>query len=292
MVKITPYFGLIMETSKIAVITGGTDGIGKETAISLSQKGYHIVLIARNESKANSVCDTIKQTGGSCEFILCDLSSLSSVYKASNLLKDRYPSIHLLINNAGVFLRRRSLSQDGFEMNFAVNHLSHFLLTTEILPNLNNTEDSRIINVSSQLHWDAKPNFQDMQMEKDYQMMNAYNCSKLYNIYFTRELAERLKDSKTIVNALHPGVVNTALTRDFNPILRFFIGIFNSIFFDTPAQGAEPSVHLSVSEELKGISGKYFNKKVEEPSSPLSQRIEHQKFIWRYSEELLKKMVK
>ncbi len=278
---------------KTILVTGGTEGIGKATVFQLARLGNSVFILARDKNKAEAVVKEIRASfsNASVGYFLADLSSLSQVYETAHSIKEELPVIDVLINNAGLTSVQRKLSKDGLELTFAVNHLSHVLLTNTLLENLQQSKQGRILMVSSKLHESAKPNLSDLQMEKSYSMMNAYNCSKLYNIYYAQELSKRLSGTPVTINSLHPGLVNTEIARDIKGIAGSFYATFIKPFFLTPEQGAETSAYLAMSEEVKSVTGKYFVKCKEAKVSQLAKNLELQEQVWNLSEDLLEKFL-
>ncbi|AOP36543.1 short-chain dehydrogenase [Leptospira tipperaryensis] len=248
---------------KQAVITGGTEGIGKATVAGLASKGWAITMVVRNPDKARNVIEEIQSKTGNknIDFVLCDLSSLSQVAKVGKELAKKLPKIDALINNAGLISPVRKTSIDGYESNFAVNHLAHVLLTNTLLDNLISADQGRIIAVSSRLYKSANPNVDDFQKEKSYSWMTAYSDSKLFNIFFVQDLAEKLKGTKVTANALHPGVVSTELAREVKGPIGFIYSGIQKLFFLSPEKGAETSIYLADSPEVAQVSGQYFDSK-------------------------------
>ena len=243
------------------LITGANSGIGKATAIELAAKGYRIVFIARSIEKADAVKKEIISSSGNknVEFIIGDLLFLAEVRKSAEIFKEKYKNLDVLINNAGVCLPERKITPDGFEHMFQINHLSHFLLTHLLLDLLKKSDEPRIINVSSAGHKMGKFDPENLQSQKKFGSFATYCDTKLLNILFTFELAEKLKGSGITVNALHPGVVRT----NFAGELKGIFGLLNKMFkpfLISPKRGAETSVYLALSEEVKNVTGKYFEK--------------------------------
>jgi NAD(P)-dependent dehydrogenase (short-subunit alcohol dehydrogenase family) len=196
--------------------------------------------------------------------------------------------IDVLINNAGLVLSQRSDTEDGFESTIAINHLGPFLLTELLLDRIKLSAPARIVNVSSTAHNGAKINFDDFHSHKGYRGMKVYGESKLANIYFTTELARRLEGTGVTANCLHPGLVRTGYGRngDTNGILQ--IGIRLAVpFMITPVQGAYTSVHLAVSPEIAGVSGKYFVKCKEKTPSRTARDSDAARRLWDISEQLV-----
>jgi len=246
---------------KTVLITGANSGIGKATAIELAANGYQVVFIARNIQKAQEVKNEIISSSGNkyVDFIIGDLLSLTEVRKSAELFMEKYQKLDILINNAGVCLPERKITPDGFEHMFQINHLSHFLLTHKLLDLLKMSDEPRIINVSSAGYKAGKFDPENLQGEKKFGSFTTYCDTKLLNILFTFELAERLKGTGITVNALHPGVVRT----NFAGELKGVFGLLNNMFkpfLISPKKGAATSVYLALSEEVKNISGNYFEK--------------------------------
>jgi NAD(P)-dependent dehydrogenase (short-subunit alcohol dehydrogenase family) len=257
-----------MKNNITVLITGSTDGIGKQTALEIAKEGAKVILHGRNKFKAEKTKDEIvSQTKNhNIEFVIADLSSLNNVRKLANEIIEKYKNLNVLINNAAVYMNKMELTEDGLEMTFVVNHLAPFLLTTLLLNLLKNSAPSRIINVSSMTHQRGNVDFDNLQGEKFFDGYDAYSISKLGNIFFTYELAEQLKGSGVTVNCLHPGIINTKLLRaGYN------------VKGDNVSKGAETPVYLAVSDEVKNVTGKYFVNKKEIPSSALSYDLEIRK---------------
>ncbi len=270
---------------KICMITGVNSGIGKATAKGLAEMGATIIMICRNKERGEKAQKEIIELTGNKEvdLFLCDLSSQESVRKLVEEFKNKYQYLHVLINNAGVMLSKRTLSVDGVEMNFAVHHLAPFLLTNLLLDILKKSAPSRIINVTSAAHRMAKMDFDDLQSEnKKYRLFKVYGVSKLAAMLFTYELSRRLENTSVTVNAVHPGVVNTNLSRDHSAFSRGFA----KLFFKSPEKGAETSIYLASSIDIEGVTGKYFIKKEPKESSEESYNEEYAKRLWEISVDM------
>jgi NAD(P)-dependent dehydrogenase (short-subunit alcohol dehydrogenase family) len=271
------------------VITGSTSGIGKVTALELAKKGHAIYMLVRNPEKGEQVKQEIITTTGnkSIYVITCDVSSLQSVREAADELKSKLISINILINNAGNAFLSKEFSKDGFEMTFATNHLGHFLLTESLLPLLKKGQ-ARIINVSSEAHKNAMPNFDDLKWEQTpYKGFKAYGISKLYNIYFTKSLAEKYQSDGIVSYALHPGVVNTNIWTSAKGILRFFVWILK-LFMISPEKGAQTMIYLATQPRLEQKSGQYFVKCEVSKTAPIAENEEARNKLWAISEHLVK----
>jgi NAD(P)-dependent dehydrogenase (short-subunit alcohol dehydrogenase family) len=272
---------------KTVLITGGTSGIGKATAIDLIKKGYQVIFTARNKEKADKTLKEIESYNldGIVDYVVADLRSKKEVVEAVSKFKSKYQNIDILINNAGVTVPERRLTEDGMEETFQVNHLSHFIITNLLLDELMKSNQSRIINVSSGLYSNGKFEIDNLQSEKHFEPYRKYSDTKLMNILFTFELADRLKGTGITVNTLHPGVVRT----NFGHELRGFSGAVTnafSSFYLSPEKGALTSIYLATSDEVKDVTGKYFVKckPVETYNSFITK--ENQKILWDKSVEL------
>ncbi len=262
---------------KTILVTGSTDGIGKQTALELAQLGCHIIIHGRNpeftESTANYIAS--KTGNGSIDYFVADFSSLQDVKQLSCEIHAKHDHLDVLINNAGVFMNERVLSQDGFEMTFAVNHLAHFYLTNLLMDLLYSAPRGRIVNVASMAHA-SELDFDNLQGKKFFDAYTAYSYSKLCNILFTNLLAEKLFDSPITVNSLHPGVISTKL-------LHAGWGSGGSRI----QEGSKTSVYLAVSQEVETVTGKYFSNSRQAKSSAISYNRDIQKQLWELSEEMI-----
>jgi len=270
---------------KVCVVTGATDGIGKETALALAKMGATVVIVARNATKAaNTVKETASASGNAkVEWVHADFASLDEVRAAAAEIGRRHSAIHVLVNNAGVANRLRLLSADGFELTFAVNHLAPFLFTRELLPLLRAGAPSRIINVASAAERHGPIDFDDLQSEKRYRGFPAYGKTKLMNVLFTYELSERLAGTGVTANCLHPGTVATNMVRQLPRWLYALI----SPFLSTPEQGAVTTVFLASSPSVEGVSGRYYEKQKAKRSSTRSYDVSARKRLWEMSEALI-----
>lgn len=269
------------------VITGSTSGIGKVTAMELAKKGHAVYILVRNAGKGELVKqEIISQSGNKNIYVVqCDLTDLQSVRNAAGELNRKLFAINVLINNAGSAFLKKEFTKDGFEMTFAVNHLGHFLLTENLMPLLKKGQ-ARIINVSSEAHRSAKPNFDDLEWEHmAYTGFKAYGVSKLYNIYFTKSLAQRYKQDGILSFALHPGVVNTNIWNGIEGFAKVFVSLLK-LFMITPEKGAQTTIFLATQAGLEQQSGLYFkNSKVTKIASVAENTAARQR-LWEISEKL------
>ena len=272
---------------KICLVTGATAGIGKETALGLARQGATLVVAGRNRDRCAATVEQIKaQTGNSSvDFLLADLSSLQEVQNLASQVKERYPRLDVLVNNAGAIMLSRRLSVDGIELTFALNHLSYFLLTNLLLDHLVASAPARIVNVSSSSHRKARIRFDDLEGQRRYGGMRAYSQSKLANVFFTYELARRLEGTGVTANALHPGLVATNFLSNngkLGQVLCFFMGLRGM----SAARGAQTSIYLASCAEVEGVTGRYFEKSREVRSAPASYDRSVAERLWQVSAEM------
>ncbi len=242
---------------KICLVTGGTSGNGKATALGLARLGAAVVIVTRDPGRgANTVAEIKRQSGNQAvEFLTADLTSQQSIRALADEFKRTHRQLHVLVNNAGgVFPRTRTV--DGLEKTFALNHLAYFLLTELLLDFLKGSAPARIVSVSSGAERGGKIDFADLQGDKRYRAMRAYCQSKLANVLWTYELARRLQGSGVTANCFHPGVVATSFGGGIS-LFRWFYRVARR-FVRTPEKGAETAIYLASSPEVEGVTGKYF----------------------------------
>jgi NAD(P)-dependent dehydrogenase (short-subunit alcohol dehydrogenase family) len=272
------------------MITGANRGIGKATALGLAKMGAQVVMICRDSERDGAAQDEIKRESGNqaVELLLADLSSQASIRQLAQEFNSKYAELNVLVNNAGTYRTRRTLSVDGIEIHFAVNYLAPFLLTNILLEALKAGAPSRVVNLAGIYHRKARINFEDLMSEKDYSASDANRQAKLALVIYTYELARRLEGTGVTVNCLHPGAVATDPLQsdpDSSPLMRFFYK-FMKPFFASPEKGAQPSIYLASSPDLEGVTGKFFDRKTEAPSSPESHDQSIARRLWDTSEEL------
>jgi NAD(P)-dependent dehydrogenase (short-subunit alcohol dehydrogenase family) len=257
------------------LITGSTDGIGKQAALELAELGARIILHGRNKSKVKQVFQEIEQKTGNdqLDFFVADLSSLQQIRTMSAEIRRKYSRMDVLINNAGVAMNKLEISEDGYEMTFAVNHLAVFAVTHYLLDLLTQSANNRIINVSSMAH-SSSLNFKNLVKPRHFDGWEVYCQSKLCNILFTYELAEKLQNLEMTVNCLHPGVIDTKL-------LRVNFGGGSPV-----TEGSRKLVYLATAPELATVTGKYFNDNQQTRSAEITYDPEVRKKLWNLSENL------
>lgn len=278
-----------MDKNSVVIVTGANSGIGKATSIGLAKTGATVVMLCRRKTEGEAAVQEVRFLTGnnSVDLMLCDLGSLKSIEEFCLEFKKKYQRLDVLLNNAGVILSQRHETVDGYELQFGVNHLGHFFLTNLLLDRLIESAPSRIINVSSGAHKVGKIHFKDINLKKNFHVMRAYAQSKLANILFTYELAERLKDTGVTVNCLHPGAVATKMGINRDNGFGTLITRMLKPFFQTAEKGAETSIFLATSHEVAGVTGKYFYRKKAIASSKRSYDKTIAKELWNLSEEMI-----
>ncbi|MCF0069557.1 SDR family oxidoreductase [Dyadobacter sp. CY261] len=270
---------------KIALITGPTSGIGRQTALGLARKGYDLILVARDEAKARELQMEIGDTA-EIGFIQCDLSSMESVRRAVEKIKANYRRIDVLINNAGIIVQHRENTGEGIERTFATNHLGPFLLTTGLIDLLKAAGPARVVNLASGAHYMAfRYKTAKLANPPHYHDLLVYARSKLANILFSNELSERLALHGITSNAVHPGTVSSSFASDGNGATAWFMNAFKS-FFRTPEQAAADIVQVATAPELADVTGRYFvNAKPARTSGKAKSRALARE-LWIFSETL------
>jgi NAD(P)-dependent dehydrogenase (short-subunit alcohol dehydrogenase family) len=282
--------GEVHMDTKTILITGGNDGIGRATAERLAARGAHLVLACRDDTKAQRTAQQIAEKTGNekIDTLPLDLADLSSVRDAAQEFLAEHPKLDVLINNAGVYTDSLELTREGFELQFGVNHLGHFLLTLSLLPALQCCRlCSRVINVASALHVKGVLDFDNLRGEKGSRGYNgsaAYAQSKLANVLFTMELDRRYGADLT-TNCLHPGVVGTRLANKKAGALTSTVWTMYKPFASSPKKGANTSVYLASSPEVREVSGRYFDEHqcLRKPSS-IARNEQLARRLWEYSE--------
>jgi NAD(P)-dependent dehydrogenase (short-subunit alcohol dehydrogenase family) len=273
---------------KVCVITGATDGIGKETAFGLALQGAQLLIHGRDPDKGARAVAELKarSRNPAIEFLPADFGALAEVRRLAAAVMQRTPHIDVLINNAGGMFVNRAASKDGYELTFAVNHLAPFLLTHLLLDTLKSAAQARIVTTASNAHRGATLDFADLQATRKYSGMGAYGRSKLANILFTRALAKRLEGATVTATCLHPGFVRTSIARDMGAIPRSLFGLM-SPFIRSPQKGAQTLVYLATSPQVQGASGGYyFDCKLTQPS-PAAEDDQAAEQLWQVSKQLV-----
>ena len=271
-------------TGKVCVVTGANAGIGKETAIGLAKLGATVVMVCRDAGRTEKALSEIKRKSASdrVELMICDLASQKSIRRFADEFKQQHDRLDVLVNNAGVFLRQRSLTEDGIESTFAINHLGYFLVTNLLLDLMKKSAPSRVVNVASTAHKYGKLDVNAWPTGREYSAFAAYANSKLANVLFTYQLARRLEGTGVTANCLHPGAVASNLFRGLPAVLEALIRLVTI----SPERGARTSIYLASSPDVQGISGKYFARRRPEKSSEASYDLEAARRLWEVSEEV------
>jgi NAD(P)-dependent dehydrogenase (short-subunit alcohol dehydrogenase family) len=274
---------------KVCIITGATDGIGKEVALNLAKMGFTLGLVGRNAKKISATESEIKATADNenITFFNADLSSMDQVRQLALEIQAKYNRIDVLLNNAGAYFTDYGKTDEGFENTFALNHLSYFLFTDLLLDTIKVSPQSRIVNVASNAHLNTNLDFENLQGFNGYKGWPAYCKSKLCNVMFTYELARRLEGSGTTANCLHPGFVHTNFGNNNKTSVRMSLTAAKALGAINVKKGAQTSIYLASSAEVDGVSGQYFSKCRPKTSSPQSQVLVDQQRLWSITEQLL-----
>ena len=276
---------------KNIIITGATDGIGLAAAKSIASKGYHVGLVGRNPDKGKKAIEEIIAHSGNenLNFFECDLSLVANVKDLADRIKQKYSKIDVLLNNAGGANKTKQITFEGLEKSFATNQMNYFVLSTELLNILSESNDGRIVNVASNAHIGAEVDYENINSEKTFSAWTSYCVSKLMNIMFTYQLS--LMQDKVSVNVLHPGFVDTNIAGNEGNLIKYIVKFGAKMFARTVDNGADSSIYLSTSDEVKGVSGKYFFKCREIKSSRASYNQEDWKKVWDLCEDYKKKLI-
>lgn len=280
----------VLMEGKVCMVTGANSGIGKATSMGLAKMGATVVTVCRNPHAGETARDDIVAESGNphVALLIADLSSQAAIRQLGEDFRSRYEQLHVLINNAGIAPIKRSVTGDGIETTLAVNYLAPFLLTNLLLDTLKASAPARVVNVAGDYHRKVTMDFDDLMSERNYSGTRANNQAKLALILFTYELARRLAGTGVTVNCLHPGAVATNAPLkdpDLSPLSRLLYKLV-SLFFLSPARGAETSIYLASSPDVEGVTGKYFIKQAEVESSPESYDLEVAKRLWDVSAKL------
>ena len=279
-----------MQQKKI-IITGATDGIGLAAAKEIAKKGYHIGLVGRNPEKGKQAIETIISHSGNenLDFFECDLSLVKNVKNLSEQIKHKYSEIDVLLNNAGGANKKKIITSEGLEKTFATNQMNYFVLSTELLDIISESNDGRIVNVASNAHIGAEVDYENINSEKNFSAWTSYCVSKLMNIMFTYQLSS-IQD-KVSINVLHPGFVDTNIAGNEGSLIKYIVKFGAKMFARTVDNGADSSIYLSTSDEVKGVSGKYFFKCREIKSSRASYSQEDWGKVWELCDKYKSKLI-
>ncbi|XP_053435518.1 dehydrogenase/reductase SDR family member on chromosome X [Nycticebus coucang] len=282
------------QPDRVAIVTGGTDGIGYATARYLARLGMHVIIAGNNESRAQEVVSKIKEEtlNNKVEFLYCDLASMRSVRQFVQNFQMKNMPLHVLVNNAGVMMVPERRTQDGFEEHIGVNYLGHFLLTNLLLDTLRVSgsagQSARVLTVSSATHYVGELNMDDLQSRENYSPHGAYAQSKLALVVFSYHLQRLLsaEGSHVTANVVDPGVVDTDLYRHVFWGTRLVQKLFAWLLFKTPDEGAWTSVYAAVTPDLEGVGGRYLYNEKETTSLKVTYNHELQQQLWATSCEM------
>jgi NAD(P)-dependent dehydrogenase (short-subunit alcohol dehydrogenase family) len=277
-------------SGKVCPVTGANAGLGRAITLGLARMGATVVMVCRSRERGEAAQADISSASGNpaVGLLLADLSLQGDIRRLAEAFKAKYQHLHVLVNNAGGVFYTRSVTEDGLEYTFAFNHLAYFLLTQLLLDVLKASAPARIVNVSTRFFNSTKIVFADLQSEKKYSGLQAYNQSKLANILFTYELARRLEGRGVTVNVLWPGVFKSNFGRNTPdvPLLFRILGPLVWPFLSSPEKAAETPLYLATSPEVEGVSGKYFahKKEIKSPAQSYEEAVARR--LWQVSAEL------
>lgn len=257
-----------------ALVTGGTAGIGYETALGLARAGAHVVFTGRGAERGERALGRMRaaladtQGAGTLAWLPLDLGSFRSILELNHALRAHFDALHVVVHNAGFVCRERRETVDGFEAMFGVNHMGPFTLTRLLQDWLIESAPARIVVVASDAHRQARGlDFDDLQAKRSFASWQAYARSKLANVLFVRALAPRLRGTGVTVNALHPGVIASEFGQEAGPLIKTFFKLFRPLL-KSSKQGAACSLHVAMAPELDGVSGEYFKAcRIKQPSA-------------------------
>ena len=272
---------------KTAIVTGANSGMGLATVEALSDKGATVIMLCRSEERGKAaIARLMENRERSLDLILCDLGDYESIRNFVMRVKEKYTQVDILVNNAGFISLDRQETKEGVERQFGINHLGHFLLTTQLIDMMR--PGSRIVVVASGAHKVGKIHFDDINLKKHFNVITAYSQSKLANVLFTREMARRLKKRRISVNCCHPGAVATNIGIDRETGFGKTITGLLKPFFQTPAEGAGTAIYLATSDEVSSITGGYFYRCRIAKSSKQSKSRKLAKRLYDLSEEMVR----
>jgi NAD(P)-dependent dehydrogenase (short-subunit alcohol dehydrogenase family) len=273
---------------RTVLVTGGTGGIGKATAIGLATMGARVGITGRDLARAEQAAADIRAASGNpaVDVFAADMSSQAEVRRLAAAVLDAYPRLDVLVNNVGGFWAHRQPTADGLERTFALNHLAPFLLTNLLLDRLKASAPARVVTVSSGEQARGRIDFEDLQGARDYSAQRAYSQSKLANVIFTNELARRLQGSGVTATSLHPGVVRTNFGADQAGFFAVMGGMVRP-FLKTPARGAQTSIYLASSPDVEGVSGQFFANRKPKTANKLAYDTDMAARLWQVSADLV-----
>jgi len=275
---------------KTVLVTGATSGIGLEASVALARQGARVIMIGRNQAKTEAARADVASRSGSKEvsYLLADFASQASVRALANAVRSQADRLDVLVNNAGGVNKARTVTADGIETTFAVNHLGYFLLTNLLLDLVVKSAPARVVTVASVGHRRGTLDFEDLGFERGgYSIMRAYSRSKLANILFANELARRRAGSGVTSNSLHPGSVDTNIWSGAPLWAKPIIQVLLRPFFISAEKGGERIVQLAASPELEGVTGKYFEDGKAVDPAPLARDASLATRLWDVSARMV-----
>jgi NAD(P)-dependent dehydrogenase (short-subunit alcohol dehydrogenase family) len=274
---------------KVVLVTGGTGGIGKATAMGLAALGARVGITGRDLARTGQVAADIRAASGNpaIDGFAADMSSQAEVRRLAVAVLDAYPRLDVLVNNVGGFWAHPHPTADGLEHTFALNHLASFLLTNLLLDRLKASAPARVVNVSSHVQAEGRIDFDDLQGARAYSGQAAYSQSKLANVMFTNELARRLEGTGVTANSLHPGFVRTNFGAEDQAWLFTVVRQVVLPFLKTPAQGAQTSIYLASSPGIDGVTGQFFANKKVKTANKIAYDSAMMARLWQASVELV-----
>ena len=279
---------------KIAVVTGTTSGVGYQAAKKLAAGGAHLVMVCRDQEKANRVRDEFSQEFGTrSACFIADFQKLEEVRRCALEIREAYPQIHLLINNIGVFNKRRRFTPDGHEMTFAVIHLASFLFTRLLMDSLKTAAPSRVLFISSEAHRFGGLDLEDLAWQRrPYIALRAYAAAKIAQLHTARLMAIKHQSEGVDINVMHPGAVRSNIGMNNGFLYRFYQRWILHWFLKDPAKAGEAIYTLAADPELKGVTGKYFNQTIEEKPAWYAVKPEQSQVVWDQSEAMISPYLK
>jgi retinol dehydrogenase 14 len=274
---------------KVVLITGGTGGIGKATAIGLATMGARVGVTGRDLARAEHAAAEIRAASGNpaVDAFAADMSSQAEVRRLAVAVLDAYPRLDVLINNVGGFWAHRHATIDGLEHTFALNHLAPFLLTNLLLDRLRASAPSRVVTISSGAQSTGRIEFDDLQGARNYSGQRAYSQSKLASLMFTNELARRLEGTGVTATSVHPGVVRTNFGSEDQA---WFFAVISSVvrpLLKTPAQGAQTPVYMASSPDMDDVTGQFFANRKPKTANKVAYDKDMAARLWRISADLV-----
>ncbi len=277
-------------TGKTIVFTGGTDGLGRKAVDMFYEMGAHVLILGRQQTRGDEILNELKSTSGkgSASFLVCDLASMDSVKQCANKILNKYEKIDILVNCAGVNMPEKVITKDGFEMNWAVDYLAPYLLTTLLLDKLKKSAQARIVNLVTNIAFIDSIDFDALETQPDFATAEPYVESKLSLSIFSIEMAEKLKDAGVSINYLHPGNIKSNLLRHLKGFAKV-MGYWMQAMTSPTEVGADRVVRLAISSEFNGVTGAYLAEDIIKPPHKEAQVVSKRKHIEKITQKALDK---